>query len=156
MKQLLLLAFTFFVCLSASAQWSVEFVQEDELKGITPHYFNYYSDPDKQVFLFKSNTLFLMVGMKDGIFNSNGNFVNGLVGFYEGDKLVGKETSTFYVPDEGIAAVLSGEDNRDIILRIFDHIQKKGSVRFVIERYLQSDFDITVPKNPKVIYDKDL
>ena len=123
--------------------WKKEFVKEDELKNIPGYYLHnyddcfYYKDP------LKGNP-FIMLAAEER-FLYIGNSVQVLVGYYQYDKLIKKET-LFIEPDGKYLFITDKKDVEEII----NHLTNCGSVRFVIQLKNGKEFDVTVPKNEKL------
>ena len=124
--------------------WKKEFVKEDELKNIPGYYLHnyddcfYYKDP------IKGNP-FIMLAAEEHFFFPLGKEVPVLIGYYQFDKLVEKET-LFIEPDGKYMFI----QNKQQVEKIINHLTNCGSVRFVIQLKNGKEFDVTVPKNEKL------
>ncbi len=140
----------------ANAQWTEpRYFPADELKGEGAYYANTYQGEDGYV-IFWSNENSVKIVSKRGIFDYGSyHYVDVVVGFYEGDKLVEKIKTQFYVPrgDGDTAYTSSYEKPADLGLKIISHLKNTGKVRFIAGKYSGPDFDITVPMNKNLKHD---
>ena len=97
--------------INANAQWGTpNYHKGDELKGTSAYYSNIYQG-DCGYFVCWSNDTDVKIGANRGIFDYDDNYVFVIVGFYEGDKLIEKVTTRFYVPNGDSNTAYSSEYN---------------------------------------------
>ena len=150
MKKILTIALLGFIAITAfsfnaKAEWNQPtYCPSDELRGTEAYYANFY-DGNSGYFVSWSNEDKVKIGTRRGIFDYNSyHFVSVLVGFYEGDKLIKKETTSFYVPKGDSDTAYS---NSDIGKRITTHLKTTGKVRIIASTYSGLDFDLLIPMN---------
>lgn len=150
-KIIFILSMTLLVCVNANAQmWSIKETNADELKGTNASTMVIFTDNENGSFCLNFETEGIVMGIQThkGIFNYDTigrvKILNDvIIGFYENDKLIDKITTSFLMRGSKIAATLNGE----IIVKVVQHLKYKGEVRFIVERYEDVDFDITLPMN---------
>lgn len=146
-KIIFLLAMTLLVCVNANAQmWYIDETQADELKGTKASKDAFFLTEDGSC-LIKGNDFVIAVKTHKGIFDYDGigdtRSIKVLVGYYVDDKLIDKDIIEFLISSAKFAFIL----NKTYYTKIVNHLKTKGDVRFVIERYEDVDFDITLPMN---------
>lgn len=137
------------------AQWSEpKYFPADELKDEGAYYATSYHGEDGSV-IFWSNETDVKLVSKRGIFDYDDHYVDVIVGFYEGDKLVEKVETQFYVPsgDTNTAYTSSYKKPAALGLKIILHLSNTGKVRFIAKKYSGPDFDVTVPMNKDLKHD---
>lgn len=154
MKRLLCTAFVATVValvvpnLAFAQKWHSLFNAADELKGEKAYYTYYYESVGGDCVCCwsnEANRLKIISGR--GIFDYDDNYVSVLVGFYEGDTLVNKVVTKFYVPDgDSNHAYTSPYKNPTLGTDIINHLRTKGKVRIVASKYSGADFDLTIPQ----------
>ena len=153
-KILFVLAMCLMFCVNANAQeWSVIETKADELKGTNASTMVIFTDNENGSFCLNFETEGIVMGIQTdkGIFDYDTigrvRIVKDvIIGFYENDKLIDKITTSFLMRSSKIAATLNGE----IIVKVVQHLKHKGEVRFIVERYESSDFDITITMNKEL------
>lgn len=151
MKRIFITLLLAIIPVFANAQWQIEQTQADELKGTVASTFFFYMDGDYS-FMFDNNSKQLMVNTESGIFDyeSYGGLhsVDALIGLYKDGALVEKFTSTLLMTkDESSSAMLADVEK---VKKVLYWLRDTGNVRFIIDRYGKSDFDLTVPRNSKI------
>ena len=142
------------IVFSMDAQWRVRSVKGDELKRTKDRLMNRFTAENKdEVIIMNDGTI--MLYSENGIFDINiGDHygVEGIIGFYENNKLIKKIIKGFSVslknPD--CAALLGGYDEDKIGDQIINHLKYKGDVRIIMSKFRGSDFDVRMPKNPNM------
>lgn len=149
MKRFILIVISL-VCMaySASAQWQKANFPADELKGTEAYTAYIFYDSDSDFMCYWSNDVSIKIGAGRGIFDYSDHHVRVIIGFYEGDTLLEKETATFYVPDgdSDTAYTSSYGGGKQLAEKIINHLNTKGDVRFIAPKYSGSDFDLVVKK----------
>ena len=137
--------------INANAQWGTpNYHKGDELKGTSAYYSNIYQG-DCGYFVCWSNDTDVKIGANRGIFDYDDNYVFVIVGFYEGDKLIEKVTTRFYVPNGDSNTAYSSEyKTKGLGEKIINHIKNVGNVRIIASKYSGADFDLTIPMNPNI------
>lgn len=137
----------------AMAQWfPPTHHQADELTGTSEYYSNLY-EGDSGYFVCWSNDNNVKIVAKRGIFDYNDDYVNVIVGFYEGENLIEKVETKFYVPqnESNTAYTSDYKSPKGLGYKIKNHIKTKGDVRIIASKYSGIDFDLTVPMNEKIV-----
>ena len=145
----IILALVASLSFTANAQWSEpKYFPADELRGEEAYYANTFAGEDGAVIIWSNETDVKLV-TRQGIFDYHDNYVNVIVGFYEGDKLVEKVTTKFYAPDgdSDTAYTSSIKEPLGLGLKIILHLHNNGKVRFIASKYSGADFDLTVSMN---------
>lgn len=138
----------FAVSNSAYAQkWQSLYSPADELKGEAEYYVYYVEAPNGDSICLYSNENYIKIISGRGIFDYNSNYVSVLVGFYEGDTLVNKVKTVFFVPDRNASvAYTSKYKNPTLAKDVVDWLKSNGEVRIIASKYSNADFDVTAPK----------
>jgi hypothetical protein len=132
------------MCVNANAQteWMVEYVPVDELTGDGGNYINIYYD-EECFFGFRSDLDMVTISTFKGMFDYEDGRISVLIGYYKDGVLIEKETKYF-------SRVTSDMANCKGKSKIVNHLKNIGDIRIVVERYNRSNFDLTIPKNPKL------
>jgi len=141
--------FLFSVSNNANAQWQpAKFYEADELKGEDAYFSNHYVGDSGHLICWSNETDVKIITDR-GIFDYDDNYVKVVVGFYEGDKLVEKVTTKFFVPDgdSDTAYTSSYNEPKNLGWKIMQHLKTKGKVRIIAPKFSGADFDLTIPMN---------
>lgn len=135
-------------CVNANAQmWYIDETKADELKGTKASKDAIFLNEDGCC-IIKGDDFVIAINTHKGIFDydeiGNTRFIKVLVGYYVDDNLIDKDTIEFLISKPKWAVLLS---NENYYTKIVNHLKTKGNIRFVIERYEDVDFDITLPMN---------
>lgn len=145
MKKRFVLLLVLFFSVCASAQWKVEEMEADELKGIPASKCYSYTDAEGNTFAFFSTSRhsFVIIA-KEGVFNfDTQRFVKVYSGFYTPDgKLNKKMTRWFPVRTDKDASSCYNNAGGSWIGFL---TKEKGYIRMVIPRFRKEDLDFIVP-----------
>lgn len=151
MKKILIMLLSLFATLTVSAQyWQQVKSEADELKGTQASSYHAIKVPDKCVITLDDNNNDLFIFSSQGVFDYErddygGHHVKALFGMYdENDKLVSKKTISMFVSPESPSNALC-KSSPDLSLVASWIRSFKGSVRIVIPRYGNIDFDVKLP-----------
>lgn len=157
MNRILLTAALFLSVIGASAQWTIEHSEGDELKGTTPSTFYYYN-ADDCILTYAESTRMLGLYAKGKIFNTSyaGSTAGATitVGLYsQDDKLQEKFTMWFDKSDSNFlrtrnAGTMSNPiGQKKKINKIIDHLTTTdGYVRILAPIYHGPDIDAKIPR----------
>lgn len=149
-KIIFILAMTLLVCVNAKAQmWYIDETPADELKGTKASKHARFFTEDGMCAI-KGDDFAIAVKTHKGIFDYDGicntRYIKVLVGYYVDDNLIDKDNIEFSIKSTPKFATLF-QNKKYYYTKIVNHLKTKGDVRFVIERYEDVDFDITLPMN---------
>lgn len=155
MKKYIICLLLFFVSMSSIAQeWTTRKYEADELKGTPACSAYFYIDRvNNKTYHFGFNDFqnsSIYLDVKE-IFDYSYNHdtkqksVNALIGYYsENKKLMEKEQITFvYDGEYGEYFRVYSHDAEKLIKYVSE--ENLGYVRIIIQRYMNSDFEITIP-----------
>ena len=138
--------------------WRIFETKADELKGTKASKDAMFvtEDFDESCLIFGDEFL-IALSTNKGIFDydriNNLKYINVLVGYYVDDKLIDKDIIEAYLSSDCMTAYIEQEN---YYTKIVNHLKTKGNIRFVIERYCDVDFDITLPMNKDLPMHKSL
>lgn len=149
-KIIFILTMTLLVCVNANAQmWYIDETQADELKETKASKHALFLTEDGSC-LIKGNDFVIAIKTHKGIFDYDGirntRHIKVLVGYYVDDNLIDKDIIEFSIKSSPNFATLF-QNKKYYYTKIVNHLKTNGDVRFVIERYEDVDFDITLPMN---------
>lgn len=136
-------------CVNVNAQmWHINETQADELKGTKASKHAIFLTENEDSCIIKGDEFVIGVHTRKGIFDydiiGNTKFIKVLVGYYVDDKLIDKDIIEFLTTSGNFAFLYQ---NEKYYTKIINHLKTKGNVRFVIGKYENVDFDITLPMN---------
>lgn len=109
------------IVFSSNAQWRINHVKGDELKGTKDHYMNSFTAKNDDAIIIQSDNSNIALYSDNGVFDiSLNDDIDVIIGFYK----IGKQ--------------------------IINHIRYKGDVRIIASKFHDSDFDVRMTKNPNI------
>lgn len=164
MKRLFLTTVILMICVSALAQWQINHVDGDEMRGTAPYDYLCIGDEYSGIGILDNDIVITISG--SGIFSSRDGdeIVMGKVGLYDKDPdLGGKmlELHLFFSHRNKAATTISKfteyhdgsifatypnpKKIKKFRNMLYEHLINGGYVRFLIPRFADSDFEIVLP-----------
>ena len=141
------------IVFSSNAQWRINHVKGDELKGTKDHYMNSFTAKNDDAIIIQSDNSNIALYSDNGVFDiSLNDDIDVIIGFYENGKLTKKTQTKFHSSMNYLDyAILHGNyDENKIGKQIINHIRYKGDVRIIASKFHDSDFDVRMTKNPNI------